>query len=53
MPTQLTSFTRPTVPTGTGQSDPLVNALLKQALNGPKLRPQKNNAAVSVIRGLG
>lgn len=27
------SFSRPTIP-GTGQSDPLVNALLKQALSG-------------------
>ncbi len=44
MPTQLTSFTRPTVPTGTGQSDPLVNALLKQALSGaaPRRRKKKN-----------
>ncbi len=43
MPTQLTSFTRPTSPLGTGQSDPLVAALLKQVLSGAQLQRPKND----------
>ena len=41
--TQLTSFTRPAAPTGMGQNDALVAALLKQVLSGAQLRRPKND----------
>lgn len=43
MPPQFTSFTRPGAPVGTGQSDPLVSALLKQALSGAQSQRPNNN----------
>lgn len=55
MATQFTSFTRPASPLGTGQPDPLVNALLKQALSrSAPQRPSKgiddlNRAALTAF----
>ncbi len=45
MPIQTIPFTRPASPVGTGQSDPLTNALLKQALSSPQLRRPKKDVA--------